>query len=277
LSRISQDDKEITYQYRGDGLRHIAQVRKLTESQGKINLYCWDGTDIVAEQVDGEKIKTYLRGVNLIAREIDRVVYYYILNEHGDVTHLWSQSGACKASYEYDAFGVERNLDKEDGNPFRYCGKYLDLETNTYYLRARYYRSVTGRFTSEDMLRCVKNQLPNKQEVSDPLSLNLYTYCHNNPVRYTDPTGHLPFLIVAGLVGLAAGIIAGGISSAIQGKISWEAVAQGAAIGGTIGLTGGVALAYVATGRALASTGAVASGLGFGAVTVGPAGATGFE
>ena len=24
----------------------------------------------------------------------------------------------------------------------------------------------------------------------DPLSLNLYTYCHNSPLRYVDPTGH---------------------------------------------------------------------------------------
>ena len=25
---------------------------------------------------------------------------------------------------------------------------------------------------------------------NDPLSLNLYTYCHNNPVSGTDSTGH---------------------------------------------------------------------------------------
>jgi hypothetical protein len=27
-------------------------------------------------------------------------------------------------------------------------------------------------------------------DVNDPLSLNLYTYCHNEPLMYTDPTGH---------------------------------------------------------------------------------------
>ncbi len=26
---------------------------------------------------------------------------------------------------------------------------------------------------------------------SDPLSLNLYTYCMNNPERYIDPSGHI--------------------------------------------------------------------------------------
>ena len=159
LSRINQDDKEITYQYRGDGLRHSTQVRKVIENQGKTNLYYWDGTDIVVEQTDGENIRTYLRGINLIAGEIDRVVYYYILNEHGDVTQLWNQNGTCKASYEYDAYGIERNLDKEDENPFRYCGEYLDLETNAYYLRARYYRSVTGRFLTEDTHWSVDNMI----------------------------------------------------------------------------------------------------------------------
>jgi hypothetical protein len=32
--------------------------------------------------------------------------------------------------------------------------------------------------------------MPYEGDRSDPLSLNLYTYAHNNPVRYTDPTGH---------------------------------------------------------------------------------------
>jgi hypothetical protein len=94
-------------------------VKKLPESWGKTNLYCWDGSHLAAEQADGGNVITYLRGINLIAREIDRVVYYYILNEHGDVSQLWSQSGTCKASYEYDAFGIERNPDKDDKNPFR--------------------------------------------------------------------------------------------------------------------------------------------------------------
>ena len=26
---------------------------------------------------------------------------------------------------------------------------------------------------------------------SDPLSLNLYTYCRNNPIRFIDPSGHI--------------------------------------------------------------------------------------
>jgi RHS repeat-associated protein len=214
LIQINQDDKEILYQYRGDGLRHSTQVRKLTESQGKTNLYCWDGSDIVAEVTDSSKIKTYLRGINLVASEIDRVVYYYILNEHGDVTQLWSQSGTCKASYEYDAYGIERNLDKEDENPFRYCGEYFDLSSGAYYLLNRYYNPNIGRFLTEDTHWNVNNMIYgdnpvkwNEREVdpNDPLGLNTYTYmpnitaimqnnnlyvyCMNNPIMYLDGTG----------------------------------------------------------------------------------------
>ncbi|MCG8481809.1 MAG: RHS repeat-associated core domain-containing protein [Clostridia bacterium] len=64
-------------------------------------------------------------------------------------------------------------MDPVDINPFRYCGEYFDRETGTYYLRVRDYDPGVGRFTTEDRYR---------GNMSDPLSLNLYTYCRNNPV-----------------------------------------------------------------------------------------------
>ena len=134
----------------------------------------------MAEQTDGGSVKRYLRGINLLAGEAEGMVYYYILNERGDVAQLWGQSGTCKALYEYDAFGNERNPEKGDENSFRYCGEYIDLETNTYYLRARYYNPTTGRFLSEDPARS---------------GLNWYTYCNNNPIIFIDPSG----LVAVGL------------------------------------------------------------------------------
>jgi hypothetical protein len=50
-----------------------------------------------------------------------------------------------------------------------------------YYLKARFYDPELARFMQEDTYR---------GRQSDPLSLNLYTYCHNNPIKYYDPTGH---------------------------------------------------------------------------------------
>ncbi len=46
---------------------------------------------------------------------------------------------------------------------------------------ARYYHPGVGRFISPDTL------IPNP---ANPQSLNRYAYVHNNPLKYTDPTGH---------------------------------------------------------------------------------------
>ena len=52
----------------------------------------------------------------------------------------------------------------------------MDAVTGQYYLRARFYNPVIARFLSEDTY------------YGD--GLNLYAYCHNNPVGYVDPSGH---------------------------------------------------------------------------------------
>jgi len=77
---------------------------------------------------------------------------------------------------------MEKNPEQLDSNPFRYCGEYTDLETNTLYLRNRHYNPAVGRFTSEDVARA---------------GLNWYTYCGNNPIAFADPLG-LERVVVSG-------------------------------------------------------------------------------
>ena len=69
--------------------------------------------------------------------------------------------------------------------PFRYSGEYFAKSSNTYYLRARYYNPAIGRFITEDSIR---------GKATDPLSLNLYIYCANNPIIFWDPSGHMSVL-----------------------------------------------------------------------------------
>ena len=111
---------------------------------------------------------------------------YYTQNTYGDVVNLTDEIGAVTKSYTYDAFGIEKNIDDADTNAFRYCGEYYDKEIATIYLRARYYNPYNGLFVSRDSFASRNN---------DPLSLNLYIYCHNNPVSGTDCTGHLMYAI----------------------------------------------------------------------------------
>ncbi len=125
-------------------------------------------------------------GTSQYARTIyegeEETTFYYQFNAYGDVTALIGTEGNTIAKYEYDAFGnLTSQPDVKVNNSITYRGYEYDSETGLYYLNARYYDSETARFLTEDTYRGEKN---------DPLSLNLYTYCKNNPLKYVDPTGH---------------------------------------------------------------------------------------
>lgn len=59
------------------------------------------------------------------------------------------------------------------------------------YLRARYYDPSIGRFTSYDI---------EEGKISNPLDMNRYVYCRNNPVRYADPSGRAAIAVSAGVI-----------------------------------------------------------------------------
>ena len=128
----------------------------------------------------GKQISVNVYGTNLISRKTDSDTVFYLYNGHADVTALIGESGNIMASYRYDAFGNIIEHIGIDSN-ITYAGYQYDKETDLYYLNARYYDSKIVRFMTEDTYT---------GEEDDPLSLNLYTYCHNEPVMYDDPTGH---------------------------------------------------------------------------------------
>jgi len=61
-----------------------------------------------------------------------------------------------------------------------FTGQRLD-GTGLYFYNARYYDPSIGRFISPDTV------IPHP---ADPQSFNRYSYCRNNPLKYTDPSGH---------------------------------------------------------------------------------------
>ena len=209
---------------------------------------------------DWYSAEVYVRGTNLLAKfskqsgNVKTDYQYYTQNAHGDVVNLTDSTGAITKSYKYDAFGVEQNVDDADDNAFRYCGEYFDAETGTIYLRARYYDPAIGRFISRDSVT---------GENTDPLSLNLYTYCHNNPIIGTDPSGHALHLLIGAAVGA---LISGGITlvSEIKEKgikgLDMDTVKNvaissvGGAIGGALAASG-VGLAGQIIGNAAISAG----------------------
>ena len=91
-----------------------------------------------------------------------------------------TKDGQAVASTSYNLYGERKTSTDTTGNPFAYNGEARD-DTGLDYLRARYYDSQGGTFLSEDSY---------PGEATDPLSQNRYSYVQNNPVNYTDPSGH---------------------------------------------------------------------------------------
>ena len=91
-----------------------------------------------------------------------------------------TKDGQAVASSSYNLYGARKTSTDTTGNPFAYNGEARD-DTGLDYLRARYYDSQGGTFLTEDSY---------PGEDTDPLSQNRYSYVQNNPVNYTDPSGH---------------------------------------------------------------------------------------
>jgi RHS repeat-associated protein len=68
---------------------------------------------------------------------------------------------------------------EEGSEHYQYTGKEKDA-TGLYYYGARYYDPQIGKFITRDLIKGRK---------SHSQTLNLYTYCLNNPIKYIDPAG----------------------------------------------------------------------------------------
>ncbi|TYQ15346.1 UNVERIFIED_CONTAM: RHS repeat-associated protein [Acetivibrio alkalicellulosi] len=171
------DAGTVTFAYNGEGRR----VEKSTGSETTYYLYEYDK---VVLEVDGNEnqIARNLYGINLLMRDVDGDSYYYVYNGHADVTALINaNTGNVDATYYYDPFGNILESTGNVNNNITYAGYQYDEETGLYYLNARMYDPKIARFLQEDTYR---------GDINDPLSLNLYVYCANNPITYYDPTGH---------------------------------------------------------------------------------------
>ena len=114
--------------------------------------------------------------------------YYYITNLQGDVMYLVDGNGIQVAAYTYDPYGkiLSAYGSMAEINPLRYRGYYYDAETGFYYLQSRYYDPNTCRFINADSYASTGQSY---------LGYNMFAYCGNNPVEWTDADGEFWDLI----------------------------------------------------------------------------------
>ena len=148
------------------------------------------------------EINVYGKGIDEILLRIaigsdgQSYAYYPQQNHEGSVTLLSDSSGNVLERYRYDAFGAPTIYDGSwNGqsntmydNRFLFTGReyaatyrsiYNTPAFNFYEYRARAYNPTLGRFMSED------------PKLFDAGDYNLFRYCHNDPIDFTDPMGTL--------------------------------------------------------------------------------------
>ncbi|MDP4093472.1 MAG: RHS repeat-associated core domain-containing protein [Bacillota bacterium] len=185
---IEVDNPDSTWQtniYDAEGMRSG------TVENGLRTDYVFDRGNVVTETSENNNATTrYIRGIDLIAQDNGTGSSdYYLHNAHGDVTNVVDNNGSILNSYSYDAFGNTVSSSEKTANRFMYSGEQFDKIAGQYYLRARNYDPATGRFVTEDSYKGTLNSI---------LSLNLYTYCLNNPILFLDPSGHEQIVISGG-------------------------------------------------------------------------------
>jgi len=193
-NKIKAVDSVTAHTYDGEGKR----VKKLV---GENTRFIYDiGGQVVAEfdGSTGSLKKEYVySGATLITIEPTAInangAQYGTSDSLSSPRVITNSGGGVASRHDYMPFGEELPAGvggrttgigfstAGDTNRKQYAGYERDTETELDFAQARFYARSQGRFTTPDFLGI---------QLANPQSLNLYAYVLNNPLAYSDPTGH---------------------------------------------------------------------------------------
>jgi len=224
----------VSFTYDGNGTR----VKKTSPNGTTVYV------DKLYECTNGVCAKYIFAENSRIARINNGLVLYYHPDHLGSTSIVTDATGAIAEDINYAPFGGTRQDTGVVNLSHKYTDQEKDSETGLYNYNARLYDPDLGRFMSPDSI---------VQDHTDPQALNRYSYARNNPMLYSDPTGHFFGIDDALVVAFIADVIVG--------------AAEGAAVGATVSAaTGGDIGMGAMTG---AISGGFFGGAGFGINTYG--------
>ena len=213
----------IKYIYDADGIinRSIKNNRNVKYIVDKNRPYA----QILEERyADKRNDVLYCYGFDLISQTINGKQSFFHFDAQRSTRMLTNSYADITDRYTYDSFGVLLSKLGTTTNKYMYTGEQYDSESNSYYLRARFYQQLLGRFINRDSYAAF----------SDP---HKYIYCQNNPIINWDPSGHMTIgqtLMVVGIVNILASL---GVASynhfILGGDFSPDAVVYGISLTGT--------------------------------------------
>ena len=185
-NRIIQVGTNVTYVYDGEGRR----IRRVISGSSVDFLYELAGREVAEMNSSGgwNRGEVFAAGRH-IATYNNSTTYFTHADWLGTERSRSTVTGAVCQTTSSLPFG-DGVLTTGNCNPSPnfFTGKERDSETANDYFGARYYSSTMGRWMSPDWV-AIPTAVP-YADVSDPQSLNLYSYAHNNPVSLEDTDGH---------------------------------------------------------------------------------------
>jgi len=159
-------------------------------------------TDYTVTSLAATRKRNYFYFGNLLVatrEEGSPVAWRYYASDHlGTPRVVTGSTGSVLESHTYRPFGEE--IGGTFGlQPLKFAAMERDGSSGNDYNHARFQSPTLGRFLSVDR---------SGGFLTNPSSLNGYTYAFNNPLKYVDPTGETAWLAVGVIFG--AGALQGG-------------------------------------------------------------------
>ena len=203
LESLSGNGLTASYTYDEQGIRSGKTINGVTTS------FSYNGSLLMAQVAPGKSLLfSYDANGQAVSVNYNGTEYYYLRNGQNDIVGLMDESGVRVVEYIYDAWGklisttgtLATTLGAD--NPFRYRGYYYDTETGLYYLTTRYYDPEVCRFISADVYMSTGQGV---------LGGNMWAYCLNNPVVFSDNIGQSVTICILGVTVSLAQLIVGAL------------------------------------------------------------------
>jgi RHS repeat-associated protein len=161
-----------TYTYNGDSLLK-------SRTRGTATQFLWDPSSSPSRLLkQGSDNIVYGLGPLYVVKA-DATSLTFARDGSKNVRAGISSSGAVSAAFRYRAYGQTAQGTTPAPTYLGLASQLID-PSGLYYVRARWYEPVTGRFVSRD---------PSQGQPASPATLNLFSYGSGNPVSFRDPTG----------------------------------------------------------------------------------------
>jgi len=181
----SVNNGAVSIQYDGDGNRVAKTVGGVTTRYLVDDLNPNGYAQVIEELVNGTVQRVYTYGkIRISQNQFVNSTWtpsFYGYDGAGSVRLLTGATGAVTDTYDYDSWGNAVNVTGSTLNVYLYAGEQFDADLGVYYLRARYFNPLAGRFLTRDT---------DAGRIKAPITLHKYLYAYADPVNHWDPSGH---------------------------------------------------------------------------------------